>query len=223
MDAPTTDPFHPAVPAGTYDELLARVLPQAHTHRSWTPEDGPLPALFITHGAPPTLDDARWLDSLLTWSQSMPEPGRSSWSPRAERTPRSPSRAPRPAHRSATTSADSTGATTRCPAPPPTTSCRSSSRGEAAPPPGRPPAPAWRGRGPATPSDPCRRADAVRTSSPGPPIATRVRAAPGTTWPPRPAVLPDVLVRLRPPRDVAAGAIARRPHPSVGDPGRRVT
>ena len=74
MGAPTPDPFHPAVPAGAYDDLLARVLPQARAHRRWVPADGPLPALFVTHGAPPTLDDARWLDSLFRWSQSMPKP-----------------------------------------------------------------------------------------------------------------------------------------------------
>ena len=74
MYAPTNDPFNPAVPAGAYDDLLARVLPRARAHRGWTPDDGALPALFITHGAPPTLDDARWLDSLFTWSQSMPKP-----------------------------------------------------------------------------------------------------------------------------------------------------
>jgi len=74
MDAPTSDPFHPAVPAGAYDDLLARVLPQARAHRTWVPDDGALPALFITHGAPPTLDDARWLDSLFAWSQTMPKP-----------------------------------------------------------------------------------------------------------------------------------------------------
>ena len=74
MDAPTNDPFHPAVPAGAYDDLLARVMPQAHAHRSWVPDDGTLPTLFLTHGAPPTLDDARWLDSLFTWAQSMPKP-----------------------------------------------------------------------------------------------------------------------------------------------------
>ena len=37
------DPFHPAVPAGAYDELLTRVLPQAGAQRARTPEDGPLP------------------------------------------------------------------------------------------------------------------------------------------------------------------------------------
>jgi 4,5-DOPA dioxygenase extradiol len=73
-DTPAHDPFHPAVPAGAYDDLLARVLPRARAHRTWTSDDGPLPALFLTHGAPPTLDDPRWLDALFTWSQTMPKP-----------------------------------------------------------------------------------------------------------------------------------------------------
>ena len=74
MDAPTNDPFHPAVPAGAYDDLLTRVLPQARAQRAWTPADGPLPALFVSHGAPPTLDDPQWLSDLFTWSQSLPKP-----------------------------------------------------------------------------------------------------------------------------------------------------
>ena len=74
MTVPTSDPFNPAVPAGAYDDLLARVMPQARAHRAWVPEDGPLPALFVTHGAPPTLDDPQWLDDLFTWAQSMPKP-----------------------------------------------------------------------------------------------------------------------------------------------------
>jgi 4,5-DOPA dioxygenase extradiol len=74
MNQQMHDLLHPAVPAGAYDDLLARVLPQARAHRGWTPDDGPLPALFVSHGAPPTLDAPEWLDSLFTWSQSMPKP-----------------------------------------------------------------------------------------------------------------------------------------------------
>jgi 4,5-DOPA dioxygenase extradiol len=68
------DIFNPARPAGAYDNLVARVMPQAREHRSWTADDGPLPALFVSHGAPPTLDDARWLQDLFDWGQSMPKP-----------------------------------------------------------------------------------------------------------------------------------------------------
>lgn len=74
MTAQTRDPFNPAVPAGAYDDLLARVLPQARAQRTWTPDDGPLPSLFVSHGAPPTLDDPQWLDDLFSWAQSMPKP-----------------------------------------------------------------------------------------------------------------------------------------------------
>ncbi len=74
MNQQLHDILNPAIPAGAYDDLLARVLPQARAQRAWTPDDGPLPALFVSHGAPPTLDDPRWLDSLFTWSQSMPKP-----------------------------------------------------------------------------------------------------------------------------------------------------
>ncbi|WP_368680352.1 class III extradiol ring-cleavage dioxygenase (plasmid) [Rhodococcus opacus] len=74
MTTQAHDPFNPAVPAGAYDDLLARVLPQARAQRTWIPEDGPLPALFVSHGAPPTLDDPQWLNDLFTWAQSMPKP-----------------------------------------------------------------------------------------------------------------------------------------------------
>lgn len=74
MTTNAIDPFHPVVPAGAYDELLTRALPQARTHRSWEQSDGALPAVFVSHGAPPTLNDPQWLDDLFTWSQSMPKP-----------------------------------------------------------------------------------------------------------------------------------------------------
>lgn len=70
----SNDPFHPAVPAGAYDDHLARVLPTARAQRSWDPADGQLPALFVSHGAPPTLDDPQWLADLFAWGQRMPKP-----------------------------------------------------------------------------------------------------------------------------------------------------
>jgi 4,5-DOPA dioxygenase extradiol len=33
-----------------------------------------MPALFISHGAPPTLDDSPWLNQLFAWGQSLPQP-----------------------------------------------------------------------------------------------------------------------------------------------------
>lgn len=63
-----------SVPAGAYDDHLARVLPQSREQRSWSPSDGPLPSLFVSHGAPFTLDDPQWLGDLFDWAQSMPKP-----------------------------------------------------------------------------------------------------------------------------------------------------
>ncbi len=40
----------------------------------WEPSDGPLPSLFVSHGAPPTLDDPAWLRDLFDWGQKMPKP-----------------------------------------------------------------------------------------------------------------------------------------------------
>lgn len=70
----TTDPFNPARPAEAYEDLYARALPEAKAQKVWQPEDGPLPSLFVSHGAPPTLDDPEWLNDLFTWSQTMPKP-----------------------------------------------------------------------------------------------------------------------------------------------------
>lgn len=61
-------------PAGAYDDLRAEVLPLARERRDWQPSDGPLPALFVSHGAPPTLDDADWLRRLFDWGQALPKP-----------------------------------------------------------------------------------------------------------------------------------------------------
>jgi 4,5-DOPA dioxygenase extradiol len=74
MNTSLDDIFNPSRPAGAYDDLLAEVLPAAHARPAWTPHDGALPALFVSHGAPPTLDDAAWLRDLFSWGQSLPQP-----------------------------------------------------------------------------------------------------------------------------------------------------
>lgn len=68
------DPFNPVNPAGAYDDFLASVLPAARAQHIWEPSDGRLPAFFVSHGAPPTLDDPQWLADLFAWSQAMPKP-----------------------------------------------------------------------------------------------------------------------------------------------------
>ena len=74
MSKTLDDILNPTRPAGAYDDLLAEVLPTATAQRPWEPADGALPALFVSHGAPPTLDDPRWLRDLFDWGQSLPKP-----------------------------------------------------------------------------------------------------------------------------------------------------
>ncbi len=45
-----------------------------HPHRTWTVEDGPLPSLYISHGAPSLLEDAGWMTQLHGWARDLPRP-----------------------------------------------------------------------------------------------------------------------------------------------------
>ena len=42
----------------------------------WTPADGPMPALYLGHGAPPLLDDALWTAELSAWAAEPAPPAR---------------------------------------------------------------------------------------------------------------------------------------------------
>jgi 4,5-DOPA dioxygenase extradiol len=66
--------FDPLVPAGAYDEFVVDAAPSSAAQRSWEPSDGPLPALYIGHGAPPLLDDPLWMSQLAAWTHTMPKP-----------------------------------------------------------------------------------------------------------------------------------------------------
>ena len=66
--------INPEVPAQAYREFLAQKAPAAASPRAWIPENGPLPSLYLSHGAPPVFDDAHWMDQLFGWSQSLPKP-----------------------------------------------------------------------------------------------------------------------------------------------------
>ncbi|MFF5077743.1 dioxygenase [Actinoplanes sp. NPDC000266] len=43
-------------------------------HRPWTPADGPLPSLYLSHGAPPTFEDDVWMRQLHDWARDLPRP-----------------------------------------------------------------------------------------------------------------------------------------------------
>ena len=57
-----------------YDRFLVSAAPASRAQRAWSPDDGPMPALYLGHGAPPLLDDEQWLTQLFTWAQSLPKP-----------------------------------------------------------------------------------------------------------------------------------------------------
>lgn len=40
----------------------------------WSPEDGPLPSLYLSHGAPPLFEQPDWMRELHAWARSMPRP-----------------------------------------------------------------------------------------------------------------------------------------------------
>jgi 4,5-DOPA dioxygenase extradiol len=60
--------------AAAFDQFLRDQAPSSVGQRVWTPEDGSLPALYLSHGAPPVFDDAAWMTELFDWSQSLPKP-----------------------------------------------------------------------------------------------------------------------------------------------------
>lgn len=64
----------PSAPGAPFDEFLRTHAPASRDQRPWTPEDGPLPALYLSHGAPSLFDDAQWIGELFSWSQSLPKP-----------------------------------------------------------------------------------------------------------------------------------------------------
>ena len=64
----------PADPAGAFDAFLPRALERSAAQPEWNESDGPLPTLFLSHGAPPLFDDAEWINELFEWGQRMPKP-----------------------------------------------------------------------------------------------------------------------------------------------------
>ena len=61
--------------SGYADDLfLAEARPIAAGQRAWVEGDAPLPTMYLSHGAPPLLDDAAWMQDLFAWSQSLPKP-----------------------------------------------------------------------------------------------------------------------------------------------------
>lgn len=47
---------------------------KAKPHAVWQAGAEPLPAIFLSHGAPPLFEDAQWMRQLFAWARSMPRP-----------------------------------------------------------------------------------------------------------------------------------------------------
>lgn len=64
------DKMHP------FSEHLRRAAAaeRASAHPLWTPEDGPLPSLYISHGAPMLFEMTDWMTELHTWARALPRP-----------------------------------------------------------------------------------------------------------------------------------------------------
>ena len=69
-----TSVIDPEVPGAAFDAFLRDVAPSSHGQRAWTPADGAMPALYLSHGAPPLFDDPLWISQLFAWSQALPKP-----------------------------------------------------------------------------------------------------------------------------------------------------
>ncbi|MFQ1000899.1 dioxygenase [Modestobacter sp. SSW1-42] len=61
-------------PAAAYDRFMLEQAPASRAQRRWTAADGPMPALYVSHGAPPLFEDAGWISELFSWSQTLPKP-----------------------------------------------------------------------------------------------------------------------------------------------------
>lgn len=66
--------FQPQVPGQAFSDFLDSRAFESREQPTWSEADGPLPALYLSHGAPPVFDDSHWMDQLFTWSQTMPKP-----------------------------------------------------------------------------------------------------------------------------------------------------
>ena len=64
----------PAEIAYPFDTFLAHAAPRSQEQQQWTSADGPLPGIFLGHGAPPLLDDPLWMGQLFEWAQGLPKP-----------------------------------------------------------------------------------------------------------------------------------------------------
>jgi 4,5-DOPA dioxygenase extradiol len=65
---------NPEVPGRAFDEFVVDASTASAARPMWTPADGGMPALYLSHGAPPLFDDAEWMVQLHDWAIRLPKP-----------------------------------------------------------------------------------------------------------------------------------------------------
>src|SRR3954453_19437132 len=70
----TTAAADALIPAQHPFAVHLRRAASAGDHRSWTPEDGPLPSLYLSHGAPMLFEMTDWMTQLHGWARALPKP-----------------------------------------------------------------------------------------------------------------------------------------------------
>ncbi len=66
--------MNPIHPGAAFDRFLMEKAPAGHSRELWSPEVGAMPALYLSHGAPPVFDDDHWMGQLFDWAQELPKP-----------------------------------------------------------------------------------------------------------------------------------------------------
>ena len=69
-----TNILHPPVDGAAFDAFMEIAAPSSRDHQEWQPEDSSMPALYLSHGAPPVFNDGHWMDQLFSWARSLPKP-----------------------------------------------------------------------------------------------------------------------------------------------------
>ena len=66
--------FNPTRPAEAFDRFLAEDAQTSRKQPVWEENDGAMPALYLSHGAPPVFDDPHWMGQMFAWSKTSPAP-----------------------------------------------------------------------------------------------------------------------------------------------------
>lgn len=61
-------------PEAVFDEFMRERAPVSRSQRLWTPDDGPMPALYLSHGSPALFEDPLWMSELFGWARVLPKP-----------------------------------------------------------------------------------------------------------------------------------------------------